>query len=67
LRSSWAHLALGENVQADVVHDELSSLYEPCGNHSSKVFPLFDSGSLSMWWPNTTVCRKRASSSIESN
>src|SRR5215204_6073519 len=67
LRSSCGHLALGENVQADVVHDELSSVYEPCGNHSSKVFPLCDSGSLSMWWPNTTVFRKRASSSIESN
>src|SRR5918992_646322 len=61
LRSSCGHLALGENVQADVVHDELSSVCEPCGNHSSKVFTL------SMWWPNTTVFRKRASSSMESN
>jgi hypothetical protein len=67
LRSSCGHLALGENVQTDVVHDELSSLYEPCGNHSSEVFPLSDSGSLSRRWPNTTVFRKRASSSIESN
>src|SRR5215211_9032355 len=67
LRSSCGHLALRENVQTDVIHDELSSLYEPCGNQSRKVVPLSDSGSLSRWWPNTTVFRKRASSSIESN
>src|SRR5215216_3396131 len=66
LRSSCGHLALREVVQEDVVHDELSSVCEPCGHHSSKVFPL-DSGSLSRWWPNTTVFRKWATSAIESN
>jgi hypothetical protein len=40
LQSSCGHVALREDIQADVVHDELSSLCELCGQHSSKVFPL---------------------------
>src|SRR5829696_2152380 len=40
LGSSCGHLALREDVQADVVYDGLSSLCEPCGHYSSKVFPL---------------------------
>jgi hypothetical protein len=39
LRSSCGHLAIRENVQADEVHDELSSLCQPCGQHNSNVFP----------------------------